>query len=338
MGVDASMELDVFGRIHRNVAAQSAFVAASEHSADEVRVELSAEVGRVYFELRGAQQQLTVALRNADVQRRTLAITQERLAAGRGAGLDVERARSVLQLTLATVPDLNTQISQHLYRMATLLGRTPDAVPPGLATLAESPALPESITVASPRELIRRRPDVLAAERLLAAQSLAVGSAQAEYLPRISLAASVGYTSNQVQSWTSNGNSRLLFGPTVSLPLLDIGRIRERVDVAQAARQETQAQYTAIVLRALEETEGSIVAYDRAHERVALLTSAVSSSTNALDLAQQRFEAGLTDFLQVLDAQRTVLDAENQLTVAHTTAGTALIALYKSVGGTWAVR
>ena len=328
MGVDASLELDVFGRIRRNVAAQGALVSASQHSLDEVRIDLAAEVARAYFELRGAQQQLAVALRNADVQRRTLAITEDRLAAGRGAGFDVARARSVLQLTLASVPELRSQISAHLYRIATLLGRTPDAVPTELTASAAMPVLPESVSVASPRQLIRNRPDVLAAERQVAAQSLFVSAAQSEYLPHFALGASLGYTSTQVESWTRNGNSRLLFGPTVSLPLLDIGRVRERVGVAQAAQQSAQAQYTATVLRALEETEVSIVAYDRAHERVSLLTSAVSSSSTALDLAQQRFEAGLTDFLQVLDA-------ENQLTVARTSAGTALVSLYKSVGGSW---
>jgi multidrug efflux system outer membrane protein len=124
----------------------------------------------------------------------------------------------------------------------------------------------------------------------------------------------------------------------MTFPLFDVGRVRERVQVAQAGQDEAQASYNATVLRALEESEGSLVTYDRAHARLSILESAVRSSSRAADLAQQRFEAGLTDFLQVLDAERTLLDAENQLAIGHTTAATALVAVYKAVGGTWPIR
>jgi NodT family efflux transporter outer membrane factor (OMF) lipoprotein len=338
VGFDASWELDVFGRVRRNVAAQTALTSVAEHSLEDVQVSLAAEVARTYFELRGTQRQLEVALRNADVQRKTVALTQDRLEAGRGTGFDVERAKAALQLTLASVPGLNAQIAAHRNRIATLLGRAPEAAPVELTAGAPLPALPDSVTIGSPRQLIRRRPDVLAAERAVAAQSLLVGAARADYLPRFALAASAGYTSNRVASLTNNNMSRVLFGPTVSFPLLDLGRVKERVSIAQASQSEAQAQYTSTVLRALEETETAVSSYDRAHERVGILGEAVKSSTRALDLAQQRFEAGLTDFLQVLDAQRTLLDAENQLATAQIQAGTALVALYKAAGGTWSAR
>ncbi|MEP6491736.1 MAG: efflux transporter outer membrane subunit [bacterium] len=335
VGFDATWELDLFGRVHRNVNAQNALVSSAEHSLDDVRVSLAAEVARTYFELRGAQQQLDVAERNATVQRKTVALTEDRLAAGRGTAFDVERARSALQLTLAAVPTLQGQITSDRYRVAVLLGRSPDAPLPGLAERGPAPRLPDSVTIGSPSQLVRRRPDVLAAERQLAAQSLSVGAAQAEYMPHFSLGASLGYTANRIESLTNTGFSRVLFGPVVSFPLLDIGRVRQRVSVAAARQDEAQAQYTATVLHAVEETESAIVSYDRAHERLAILTEAVKSSTRAAGLAQQRFEAGLTDFLQVLDAQRTLLDAENQLANANTAAATALVSLYKAVGGTW---
>jgi outer membrane protein TolC len=192
--------------------------------------------------------------------------------------------------------------------------------------------------VGSPSQLVRRRPDVLQAERQLAAQSLFVGAARAEYLPRVTVGARAGYVANSVDSLFKRGNSRLLIGPVVTFPLFDLGRVRQRVEVAQSGQEEAQATYNATVLRALEESEGSIVTYDRAHARLAILESAVRSSARAADLAQQRFEAGLTDFLQVLDAERTLLDAENQLAQGHTAAATALVAVYKAVGGTWPVR
>lgn len=337
-GFDAAWELDLFGRVRRNVNAQSALVASAEHSVEDVQITLSAEVARAYFEFRGAQRQLAVALRNADVQRKTVALTEDRLAAGRGTAFDVERARSVLQLTLSAVPLLEGQIAAGRYRIAALLGRSPEAMPAELLVEGSLPQLPDSVTIGSPRQLVRRRPDVLAAERRLAAQSLSVGAAQADYLPRFSLGASVGYTANRIQSLTNTGTSRVLFGPVVSFPLLDLGRVRQKVGFAEAQQDEAQAQYTATVLNAVAETESAVVVYDRAHARLATLELAVKSSTRAAALAQERFEAGLTDFLQVLDAQRTQLDAENQLANAHTAAATALVALYRAAGGTWAVR
>src|SRR5690349_18002733 len=159
VGFDASWELDVFGRVRRNVSAQSAFVESAEHGLDDVQVSLAAEVARTYFELRGAQRQLEVAQRNADVQRKTVALTQDRLAAGRGTGFDTERARSVLQLTLAAVPAIETQIAANRFRLAVLLGRPADELPSALAIVADLPALPDTVSVGSPRELVRHRPD-----------------------------------------------------------------------------------------------------------------------------------------------------------------------------------
>ena len=338
VGFDAAWEVDLFGRARRTVNASGALVESAEHSVEDVQLSLAAEVARNYFELRGTQRQLAVALRNADIQRKTVQLTQDRLAAGRGTAFDVERARSVLQLTLAAVPNLHAQIASGRYRIAVLLGRGPEAVPAELMADGPIPHLPDSVMIGSPRDVVRRRPDVLAAERQLAAQSMSVGAAQAEYLPRFSLAASAGYTANRIQSLTGTGTSRVLFGPVVSFPLLDLGRVRQRVGFAEARQAEAQTQYTATVLRAVEETESAIVTYDRAHERVGILVEAVKSSTRAADLAQQRFEAGLTDFLQVLDAQRTLLEAENQLANAHTAAATALVAVYKAAGGSWTVR
>jgi multidrug efflux system outer membrane protein len=338
VGFDATWEVDLFGRTQRNIGAQGALVASAEHALEDVQVSLAAEVARTYFELRGAERQLAVARRNAENQEHTVGLTQDRLAAGRGTAFDTERARSVLQLTLAGIPAIESQIVAQRHRLATLLGRRADALPAAVYAAAELPTLPDTVNVGTPQELVRRRPDVLRAERQLAANALFVGAAQADYLPRLTLGASVGYASTRFQSLTTNGTSRILVGPVLSFPLLDIGRVRQRVDIAEARQDESRVQYTATVLQAVEEAETALVAYDRAHARVGILTDAVRSSTRAADLAQQRFDAGLTDFFQVLDAQRTQLEAENQLAVAHTAAATALVAVYKSVGGTWPLR
>jgi len=323
--------------VRRNVGSQGALVESAEHSVDDAQISLSAAVGLAYFELRGAQRQLAVALRNADVQRKTVGLTEDRLAAGRGTAFDVERARSVLQLTLAAVPAFETQIASARNRIATLVGRA-DASVGDLPPDAALPPLPAVTPLEAPEEIVNKRPDVLAAERQVAAQSLAVGAARADYLPRIGFGASSGYTADRIESLTRTGTSRVVFGPVVSFPLLDLGRVRQRVSLAQASQAEAETQYTTVVLRAQEETRTSVVAYDHARERVRLLTEAVKSSEHARELAQQRFEAGLTDFLQVLDAQRTSLDAESQLATAQTAASTALVGLYKATGGLWTLR
>jgi multidrug efflux system outer membrane protein len=242
-----------------------------------------------------------------------------------------------LYLTLATTPALESQIALDRNRLAVLLGRAPEALPAALLDSGALPRLPDTVYVGSPDQIIRRRPDVLRAERQLAARALFAGSARAEYLPRVTLGARAGYLATSVDSLFKRGNSRLLVGPVMTFPLFDVGRVRQRVAVAQAGQDEAQAMYNATVLRALEESEGSLVTYDRAHARLAILEMAVRSSTRAADLAQQRFEAGLTDLLQVLDAERTLLDAENQLAQGHTAAATALVAVYKAVGGTWPI-
>src|SRR4051812_1036893 len=338
VGFDASWELDIFGRVAHNVKAQGALAESSQHGLEDVQISVGAEVARTYFDLRGAQRQLAVAQRNAANQQKVVKLTEDRLAAGRGTVFDTERAKSVLYLTLASTPALEAQIALDRNRLAVLLGQSPDALPPALLDSGALPRLPDTVYVGSPDQLVRRRPDVLRAERQLAARSFFVGAARAEYLPRVTLGARAGYLATSVDSLFKRGNSRLLVGPVLTFPLLDLGRVRERVQVAQAGEYEAQASYNATVLGALEESEGALVTYDRAHARLAILESAVRSSSRAADLAQQRFEAGLTDFLQVLDAERTLLDAENQLALGHATAAIALVAVYKSVGRTWPIR
>ncbi len=359
VGFDAAWEVDVFGRVRRGVNAQAAFTEASEHSLDYVKLSLSAEVARGYFDRRGAEQLLAVASRNAENQRKIVTLTQQRLDAGRGTAFDVERAKTALSLTLATLPNLRAQIAVMDARIMALIGRNGE-IPPlrfaqgrddGVSSRGTSSeargtegsrswpfALPDSLTAIDVRGLVKGRPDVIAAERQAAAQALAVGAAQSEYLPRLSLGMNAGYTANEFQSLTRTGTSRVLFGPIVSYPLLDLGRVKQRVGIAAARRDEAAAQRSATFLNAVAETEGTIVTYNAARERLRILDDAVRSSERAAALAQQRFEAGLTDFLQVLDAQRTLLDAESQLTLGQTAAATSLIAFYKATGGAWPTR
>jgi multidrug efflux system outer membrane protein len=338
VGFDASWELDIFGRVGRNVKGVGALAEASQHGLEDVQVSVAAEVARTYFDLRGAQRQLAVSQQFAATQRKIVRLTEDRLAAGRGTAFDTERAKSVLYLALASTPRFESQIAVDRNRLAVLLGRAPDALPATVLDSGSLPRLPDTLYVGSPEQLVRQRPDVLRAERELAASALFVGGARAEYLPKVTLSARGGYMATSVDSLFKSSNSRLLFGPVLTIPLFDVGRVRQRVEVAEAGQDQAQATYNATVLQALEESEASLVTYDRAHASLAILEDAVKSSAKAADLAQQRFEAGLTDLLQVLDAERTLLDSQNQLVQGHTAAATALVAVYKAVGGTWPIK
>lgn len=332
-GFDASWELDIFGRISRNVRAGSAFVSSAVEDVHDAQLSLAAEVARTYFELRGAQSELEVANRNAANQRRTVALTEQRLAAGRGTAFDTERAKAELSLTLAGTPAIEARIAASRYRIAALLGRSPEALPSALLASEEPPPLPDVVRVGSPEQLVRRRPDVLSAERQLAAETMLTGAARTEYLPRLTVGGSVGYTATAFDALGNAGTPRYLVGPVLSWPFLDLGRVKTRVAEAQANADEARAHYTSTVLTAIEEAETAIVAYERARARLASLSDAARSSARATELAQLRFREGVTDFLQVLDAQRTLLSAESQLAVGRTSAATALVALYKAVGG-----
>ncbi|HEV2083878.1 MAG TPA: TolC family protein [Gemmatimonadales bacterium] len=334
-GFDASWELDLFGRVRRNVQAQGAFVAVTREDLRDIQVSLTAELARAYFELRGAQEQLTVAQQNAENQRRTLLVTRQRLDAGRGTAFDTERAQAQLSFTLASIPVLESQVRQAQYQIGVLVGRPPATVAAELDPIAPLPALPATVSVTSPDSVVRRRPDVAAAERQLAVERALVGSAKADYLPRISLGGSAGYTASSFDALGDRGTFRYAVGPILSWPALNLGRVKARVDVTRAREAEAQAQYSQTVLLALQEVESSLVRYRTSRSRVERIQDAASASERAAELARLRFSGGVADFLQVLDAERTQLEAQIQLAQGRTEAATAYAALYKALGGAW---
>ena len=196
-GFDASWELDLFGRLRKNIKAQGAFVAVAQEDLRNLQVSLTAELARAYFELRGAQERLAVAQRNAENQQRTYQLTKDRLDAGRGTAFDTERAQAQLSFTLALIPALESAVSEAQYQVGVLVGRPPAVVAAELKP-APLPALPAPTAIASADSVIRRRPDVAAAERQVAAENALVGSAKAEYLPRLSVGGQVGFTSTSL--------------------------------------------------------------------------------------------------------------------------------------------
>jgi NodT family efflux transporter outer membrane factor (OMF) lipoprotein len=332
-GFDASWEVDLFGRLRGAHSAQQAFVQSSEESLRDVQVSLAAEVARSYFELRGAQEQLLVAERNAANQRRTLELTQERLDAGRGTAFDTERARAQLNTTLAAIPALQANVAAAEYAIGVLVGRSPEGVAAELATPEALPPLPASVALAAADSVVRHRPDVAAAERIYAGQRALVGSAKADYLPRLTVGGSVGFTSTTLDAWGERGSSRFAVGPVLSWPALNLARVKARVDASRAIADEARAGYEQAVLRATAEVETSLARYRSARSRLDLLAEAASASERAAELARLRFTEGVADFLQVLDAERTLLLAQDDLARGRADAATAYAALYKAAGG-----
>ena len=332
-GFDASWEIDLFGRVRRNVQAQGAFVAVTREDLRDIQVSLTAELARAYFDLRGAQEQLSVAQRNAQNQRRTLEVTRQRLDAGRGTAFDTERAQAQLSFTLASIPALESRVAQAQYQIGVLVGRPPASVAGELATAAALPALPAVGQLGRPDSVILKRPDVAAAERRLAVERALVGAAKADYLPRLSLGGTAGYSAGAFNSLGDGGTFRYAVGPVISWPALNLGRVKARVDVSRAREVEAQAQYNQTVLRALQEVETSLVRYRTSRARVERIQDAAAASERAAELARARFSGGVADFLQVLDAERTQLEAQDQLAQGRTEAATAYAALYKALGG-----
>lgn len=331
-GFDASWELDLWGRVRRSVQAQGALVAVARENLRDVQVSLVAELARAYFALRGAQEQLTVAQQNAENQRRTLDVTRERRDAGRGTAFDTERAQAQLSSTQALIPGFEAQVAAAQYQIGVLVGRAPATVAAELGRAAALPALPAAVSVASPDSLIRRRPDVAAAERQLAAERAFVGAAKAEYLPRVMVDGSAGFSGTTVGSLGERGTFRYAVGPVVSWPLLNLGQVKARVDGSRAREAEAGAQYTQTVLRALGEVETALARYRTARARGEWVQEAAAASERAAELARLRFTEGVADFLQVLDAERTQLEEQDQLAQARTGAATAYAAVYKALG------
>lgn len=332
-GFDAAWELDVFGRLRHNARAQGALLASSKEDLRGVLVALTAELARSYFELRGAEEQLAVARENAENQRRTLDVTRERLDAGRGTAFDTERATAQLNVTLASIPLREAQVAAAQYRIGTLLGRAPSSVAADLGAGQGRPTLPDSVAVESPDSVIRHRPDVAAAERFAAAQAALVGSARAEYLPRLSVGGSLGYTAPDAGALGDDGTFRYSVGPVLSWPALNLGRVKSGVNAARAREDAARADYGQVVLAAIEEVETSLARYRASRSRVVALQAAAEASQRAADLARMRFAEGITDFLQVLDAERTQLESQDLLAQGRTEAATAYAAVYKALGG-----
>lgn len=337
-GIEAFWELDLFGRIRRGIESQRAEAEAGAADLAALQVAIVGEVARGYFELRGLQTRLQVARDNADNQAQTLQLVEVRVDGGLGSDFDSARARAQLESTRARVPVLEAAIAATMHRLAVLTGRTPDALIAELQAPQPLPPLPARLDAGTPGELLRRRPDVAAAERRLHAATARIGVATADLFPRFTLGGLIGSQAIDAAALFERDSETRVVALGIDWSFLDVGRVRARIAAADADAAGDLARYEQAVLLALEDTENALVRYARTRVEDGHLTSAAADSARAAELARVRFEGGATDLLDVLDAERTQLQAEDALADARTRTVTGLVAVYRSLAGGWPTR
>jgi outer membrane protein, multidrug efflux system len=331
--VDMTWELDFAGRLRRASEASVASNQAAEAQLDDVMISIAAEVARNYFELRGLQRELQAAKDNVANLLETQKIVDARVNAGAGTGLDAARAKSILDSSRAVVPQLETAVSRTINRLGVLTGKRPGALTAQLAE-AKPMAAPQRVTaIGSPEALLKRRPDVRAAERELAAATARIGVAIADYYPRISIGGDVGVNAKNGGELSNESSRFWSFGPKLTWAFLDSGRIRANINRAEARTDAALARFDKAVLTALEETENALYGYSQSLAREESLNGASSAAQEAAKLAKLRFEAGASDFLTLLDAERTRIAAEREFDQAKATTATSLVAVYKALAG-----
>ncbi|HNR23542.1 MAG TPA: efflux transporter outer membrane subunit [Steroidobacteraceae bacterium] len=331
--IRAGWELDLFGRVRRSVEAQRAERDAAASDLAALQIVIVGEVARSYMELRGLQERLRVARANAVNQRDTLELVEARVGAGRDTDFDRSRARAQLETTLARVPALESAVAVTLHRLAVLTGRPPAALTAQLASAAPLPALPASVDAGTPGELLRRRPDVIAAEARLHAATARVGIATADLFPRFTLAGLIGTQAIDTDALFERDSEVRFAALGVDWSFLDVGRVRARIAAADADAAAALAGYEQAVLLALEDTENALVRLAKARLEDRHLESAALDSATAARLARLRFEAGAVDLLDVLDAERTQLLAQDAFADARTRSATAAVGLYRALAG-----
>ncbi|MDE2449824.1 MAG: efflux transporter outer membrane subunit [Gammaproteobacteria bacterium] len=334
-GFDATWELDFFGGVRRGIQARNAQLEGEVANLHDAQVSVIAEVARNYFELRGEQTQLAVARANVKNQQQVLALAQAEREAGSGTDLDVARAQSQLSTTLSTIGPLEAAVARSIHRLGVLTGRDPDALTGVLSSAHDLPPLPPVIPVGTPEELLRRRADIRASERNLAASTALVGVAVSNLFPKVTFTGSFTYAAAEPAGLGSSASRSYIIGPGISWAAFDLGRVRAQVAGARAGAVIALDQYHETVLNALEETEDALVTHARDRDQLRHAQDAARASATAARLAQIRYKGGMVDFLSVLDAERTELQTEDALAQSRTEAATSLIAVYKALGGGW---
>lgn len=336
VGLNASWELDFFGRVRRASEAALANAQGAEYLRRDAEALVAAETARAYIDYRSAEVRLDVARRNLEIQRETRALTQTRFEEGLGSRLDVARAEAQAKSTEASLPPLEAAATAAANRIATLTG-TPVS---DVLTLLHSdkpalPAPPAAILVGDAESLIRRRADVRAAERSLAAATARIGVAKADFFPRITLIGAVSASAQTLSGVGGDGSLGYGVGPSLSWSGFDIPRVKAGVKAADARADAAFAAYEQTVLTALEETQTALVDYGRERVRFGALDEAAVNARQAAELARERYDEGADDFIDVLDAESRLLAAEASLAESQSSVASKFISVYRALGAGW---
>ncbi|MHA6768216.1 efflux transporter outer membrane subunit [Sphingobium ummariense] len=334
-GLDVSYEVDLFGRVKRGVEAARGDYQAAQADADGVRVAVIADTVRAYLDVTTTAERLAVAEQTVSLLDQSIRITSARFDVGRSDRLDVIRVTALRDQQAAAIPALQADRDAALFRLATLTGRTPQDLPADVGASVKTPQLGQPIPVGDGQALLARRPDVRAAERRLAADTARIGVATADLYPRISLGGSVGTTALGGSDLFGGGPFRWLLGPLISWAFPNQEAIRSRIAGAKADGAASLAEFDGTVLNALEETERALSAYGHALEREQTLAQARDAAARAARISLARQREGRIDFLTVLDAQRTLADAEADLVAVRRSAAFAQVDVFRALGGGW---
>ena len=333
VGVDATWELDVFGRIRRSVESADAALEATVEDYRDALVVLYAEVASTYIQVRTLQARIGFVAANVEDQAETLQLTSDRVQAEISPELDMRQAELNLARTEAALPALQEALERAFFRLGVLVGEHPGALRDELAVVGPIPRPTLGVSLDIPLDVMRQRPDLRRAERQLAAQTAKVGVATANLYPRFALVGSFAYRANNDP--IDPDNRAWNFGPVVRWNLFDGGRVRNFINLEDARAQEALAGYEQAVLLALEEVEGALVAVDQQRRRRDILERSVVAAQQSVDLVKTLYINGLTNFQNVLDMERSLTAQQDALAESEGQVVINLVRLYKALGGGW---
>jgi NodT family efflux transporter outer membrane factor (OMF) lipoprotein len=334
-GLDASWELDLFGGTRRDQEASEARLQRTVEEGRGIQLAVLAEVARTYYDIRGIQKIVDITEQNIALQTQTFELVNRLFQMGEASEFDITRARGQLQTTESRLPELDAELNSGIYRLSILLGHSPSALLEEMSTTAPLPSPPDLIPLGQLSDILRRRPDIRAAERELAAATADVGVATADLFPRFVLLGGVGRTGNSIDGLRDSGNNRYSFGQFLQWPLFQGGAVRAQIQAEKAEVNEALALYEQSVLEALADVEISLIRYLRERDKKVMLQEAQQSRERSVELARARFNLGEEDFLSVLDAERELIQAEDELVGSEIQTMLRLITLYTALGGGW---
>ena len=334
-GIDASYQIDLFGRIRRAIEASRADVGAAQAAFDVSRITVAAETARAYADACSSGGQLAVARESLRIQEETYDLTRRLVEGGRGTALETGQAGALLEQVRATVPTLEAQRQTALFRLSVLTGRPPADFPREVAGCESAPALARPIPIGDGAQLLARRPDVRQAERELAAATARVGVATAALYPTITLGGSIGTSATSLSGLGSSDSFRFSLGPLISWEFTNLAVGKARIAQAQAGADQTLANFEGTWLRALEETESALTRYARELDRREALRRGRAQSADAARVARLRYQAGRDSFQVVLDAERSLALMEAELARSEAQLSDDLVSLFLALGGGW---